>query len=77
MHVYVRIVISYDVPEFAGVPFGAVFEFVDVSPDFPASARTTAAYEGLRNVDVQVIRSAMPDAAYKHSTHRLPKLDLH
>lgn len=77
MHVYVRIVISYDVPQFPGVPFGAMFEFVDVAPDYPASARITSAYEGLQNVDVQVIHTEMPDARYKHSTHSLPKLDLH
>lgn len=77
MHVYVRIVISYDVPDFPGVPFGAVFEFVDIGPDFPASARITKAYEGLRNVDVQVIHSDLPDSAYRQSTHVAEKLSLH
>lgn len=76
MHVYVRIVISYDVPQFPGVPFGAMFEFVDAAPDFPASARITKAYEGLHNVDVQIIHSDLPDAVYKQSTHSPPKLAL-
>lgn len=74
MQVYVRIVISYDVPQFPGVPFGAIFEFVDTAPDYPASSRITASYEGLQNVDVQVIHSALPAARFKHSTHSLPKL---
>lgn len=77
MHVYVRIVISYSVPRFPGVPFGAMFEFVDEAPAFPASARITAAYEGLHDVDVQVIHSPLPEARYRPRTHSLPKLDLH
>ncbi len=76
MHIYVRIVISYDVPAFPGVPFGAMFEFVDLAPHFPATARITAAYEGLRNVDVQVIQSDLPAATYKPGTHSPPKLSL-
>lgn len=76
MQVYVRIVISYDVPQFPCVPFGAMFEFVDEAPGFPASGRITAAYDGLQNVDVQVIHSALPKARYRHSTHSLPKLSL-
>lgn len=77
MHIYVRLVISYDVPAFPGVPFGAMFEFVDTAPHFPSSARITAAYEGLRNVDVQVIHSDIPHARYKQGTHMPVKLSLH
>mgnify|MGYP000729898752 CR=1 FL=1 len=76
-HVYVRIVISYDVPQFPGVPFGAVFEFVDIAPDFPATARITRAYEGLHNADVQVIQSDIPHTGYRQSTHTAGKLSLH
>lgn len=76
MHIHVRIVISYDVPAFPGVPFGAMFEFVDEAPGFPASARITAAYESLQNVDVQVIHSPLPEALYRQSTHSLPKFNL-
>lgn len=77
MHIYVRMVISYDVPQFPGVPFGAMFEFVDTAPHFPASARITAAYEGLTNVDVQVIHSELPAPDYRQSTHAPDKLSLH
>ena len=76
-HIYVRIVISYDVPQFPGVPFGAMFEFVDIAPDYPASARITAAYQGLQNVDVQVIRSDLPLTGYRQWTHTAGKLSLH
>lgn len=77
MLVFVRLVISYDVPRFPGVPFGAVFEFVDTAPDFPASQRITAGYAGLRNVDVQTIHRDMPQPAYRQSTHAAPRLCLH
>lgn len=76
-HVYVRMVISYDVPQFPGVPFGAVFEFVDEAPDYPATRRISDAYAGLLNVDVQIIHSDLPDAAYRQSTHAPDKLSLH
>ena len=76
-NVYVRMVISYDVPQFPGIPFGAVFEFVDTGPDFPATQRITAAYERLLNVDVQIIHSDLPETGYRPSTHAPDTLSLH
>lgn len=70
MHVYVRLAISYDVPQFPGIPFGAVFEFVDSGPDFPATARITRAYAGLCNVDVRVIHRPLPEPVCRPSSTR-------
>lgn len=69
MHVYVRMVISYTMPAFPGVPCGAVFEFIDEAPTFPASSRIREAYEGLLDLDVQIRHTNLPAPIYQVPTH--------